>query len=393
MSAVTPCPLEGCDPRFPYRVEGDTVTFITAEAEQGGRDLNGDGDATDLMKQVFNAREAALVAPPSGDAGGCVDAIASASSGICTTTGASCATDADCAPGTCYLPPGGCIANLGTSCFCGGGGCSGCADGEFCVPLPGGNGAGTCHENRGPCASQEQCDEVGGTCTDASADIQRLFAPIVGEAETAGETVFSSGTCIDGEGQRQGSCLTGADCADGLTCAPNLVTAAAADGDGDELADPFDNCPEASNIDQADLDADGSGDACDLATCGNGVREPGEQCEDGNREEGDGCSAACLTPDRGDPPLLRRRGGERLTGSGPGRSAQGRLKALRQELAAAERGFAGRADPGTCGQLASILRRTDGSAKPPDFVMGGSAAELAARLRSVQSEIGCTRGG
>ena len=60
--AVTPCPLEACDPRFPYRVEGDTVTFITSEAEQGGQDLNGDGDATDLVKQVFNAREAALLA-------------------------------------------------------------------------------------------------------------------------------------------------------------------------------------------------------------------------------------------------------------------------------------------------------------------------------------------
>jgi hypothetical protein len=59
--AVTPCPLEACDPRFPYRVAGHTVTFLTAEMEQGLRDLNGDDDATDLVKQVFNAREAAAV--------------------------------------------------------------------------------------------------------------------------------------------------------------------------------------------------------------------------------------------------------------------------------------------------------------------------------------------
>jgi cysteine-rich repeat protein len=209
-----------------------------------------------------------------------------------------------------------------------------------------------------------------------------------------GEALYSSGTCIDGSGKRHGSCLTGADCAAGLACEPNLVIAGAADTDDDELADPFDNCPAVSNIDQADLDRDGTGDACDLVTCGNGLREPGEQCDDGNGTEGDGCSAACLTP-IGEILLFYDTAavGRTLLGSGRGSSAQGRLQALRQELAAAERGFAGRADRGTCGQLASILRRSDGSERPPDFVAGDSAPELAARLRSLQREIGCTRGG
>lgn len=31
-NAVTPCPLTACDPRLPYRVNGDTVVYITAEA-------------------------------------------------------------------------------------------------------------------------------------------------------------------------------------------------------------------------------------------------------------------------------------------------------------------------------------------------------------------------
>ena len=78
----------------------------------GECDLNGDDDAADLVKQVFNAREAALLAPPSGEAAEFVDAIAATSAGICTTTGAACASDADCGEGSCYLPPGGCIEDL-----------------------------------------------------------------------------------------------------------------------------------------------------------------------------------------------------------------------------------------------------------------------------------------
>lgn len=52
--AVTPCRLEACDPRQPYRVYGSQVKFLTFEVEQGA-DLNGDGDATDLVLQVYDA--------------------------------------------------------------------------------------------------------------------------------------------------------------------------------------------------------------------------------------------------------------------------------------------------------------------------------------------------
>lgn len=63
--AVTPCPVEACDPRFPYRVSGGVVTFVTQEQSQSA-DLNGDGDETDLVKQVFNVAKAVTASPPEG---------------------------------------------------------------------------------------------------------------------------------------------------------------------------------------------------------------------------------------------------------------------------------------------------------------------------------------
>ena len=52
--AVTPCGLEACDPRLPYRVSGATVKFLTLESQQGGLDLNGDGTTTQLILQQYD---------------------------------------------------------------------------------------------------------------------------------------------------------------------------------------------------------------------------------------------------------------------------------------------------------------------------------------------------
>jgi hypothetical protein len=58
--AVTPCPLEACDPRFPYRVAGKTVKFLTRESEQGNKDLNGDDDANDLVLNTIDVCTGAI---------------------------------------------------------------------------------------------------------------------------------------------------------------------------------------------------------------------------------------------------------------------------------------------------------------------------------------------
>jgi beta propeller repeat protein len=79
-----------------------------------------------------------------------------------------------------------------------------------------------------------------------------------------------------------------------------------------------------------------------------------------------------------------------LVGSGPGNSAQNRLKALRNMIEAAgdlvRRGLVADA----CQQLADARDRTDGDPQPPDFVAGTAAAELRQRIEALRATLGCT---
>ncbi|MDT7041203.1 choice-of-anchor D domain-containing protein [Candidatus Nitronereus thalassa] len=78
-----------------------------------------------------------------------------------------------------------------------------------------------------------------------------------------------------------------------------------------------------------------------------------------------------------------------LAGSGNGNSAENRLNALINMIEAAgdliEQGQIVEA----CDQLASAYKKTDGLPKPPDFVEGESAAELATRIQDLRTDLGC----
>jgi probable HAF family extracellular repeat protein len=78
-----------------------------------------------------------------------------------------------------------------------------------------------------------------------------------------------------------------------------------------------------------------------------------------------------------------------LEGAGPGNSGAQRIRALRNMLDEAGSLLEQRGPGAACGALNQVLRRTDGSPRPPDFVQGPAAPQLADRVRAVVIDLGC----
>jgi hypothetical protein len=208
--AVTPCRLETCNPRAPYRVTGSKVRFLTFEPDQGA-DLDGNGAIAELVVQVFDA-----------------------CTGVVTTIGA---VDDDETDGDALEVIDDSellIADAGR-----------CGTGVTCDPdVPGACGAGATCADIDVCQADFTCRISGVSCHANNPVLPRCIL------------------------LQPGACESDEDCPGGTTCEPTNVVVAtvASDTDGDGVPDGQDNCPLADN--PAQTDGDGVGDACDAAPVG-----------------------------------------------------------------------------------------------------------------------------
>jgi len=118
-------------------------------------------------------------------------------------------------------------------------------------------------------------DDAGVVFVGSGRCIEHFATPCVADTDCGSGEFCAGATCA----RDHRPCEQDSDCPAGISCEGERSTPASADTDHDGVPDHTDNCTEVVNADQADLDADGAGDACDRMTCGDGVRTHTELCE------------------------------------------------------------------------------------------------------------------
>ncbi len=229
---VVPCIFAACDPRTPYRVGTDTVTFLSYR----------DGNPTSFILQQFNVRQktgrcdathasgraayasALSVAAPAKASTSALNVLGDVPTGICVGSGdgpaTPCTADADCAPGTCAARSSvGTCVRRDRPCrlaICGGsdpsGGVCSCDPGDECEPTRFDDDAGTCTPGdecapAGPDDDAGACKHAGVACVatadctvpeicEFASDVQRPGSPFT--LPVGGGQVFTSvGRCLE----------------------------------------------------------------------------------------------------------------------------------------------------------------------------------------------------
>ncbi len=147
--------------------------------------------------------------------------------------------------------------------------------------------------------------DAGVDASDAASTDTGVDAQDASNADTCGQ-----GGCLpdfdnDGVPDASDNCPTVANADQANLDGDSTGDACDSDRDGDGKANTDDNCPDMANADQADRDSDGIGDVCDDDRDGDGVLNTADNCPDKDNPDqadldGDGIGDACDTDRDGD---------------------------------------------------------------------------------------------
>lgn len=179
---------------------------------------------------------------------------------------------------------------------CTGGGGELCAGDTDC-PIPQTCNTGSCVTGGAPCASDGDCSGVGNTCARTRNPVGTYTLFFDGDvAGLAGQTIQAFGIIPDGDGD---------DVPDGIDNCPNDANPVSICATGLGACTTNADCAVGDTCVQADDDGDGVGDVCDqcngrddaVCFCGDGIRDlPSETCDLGTANNGQPdipCSATC----------------------------------------------------------------------------------------------------
>ena len=142
-----------------------------------------------------------------------------------------------------------------------------------------------CHVSGGRASSTRLVYASGSSTSVQEANFDRVRSYIEGNIKTGSQYTFLNKG--QGQGHGGGNQLRRAEDVQAVTDFIDAIALSLSDGDEDGVTNDLDNCQDVANADQADLDQDGEGDACDADIDGDAVSNADETAQGTSPDEAD----------------------------------------------------------------------------------------------------------
>ena len=142
-----------------------------------------------------------------------------------------------------------------------------------------------CHVSGGRASSTRLVYASGSSTSVQEANFDRVRSYIEGNIKTGSQYTFVNKG--QGQGHGGGNRLSRAEDVQAVTDFIDAIALSLSDGDEDGVTNDLDNCQDVANADQADLDQDGEGDACDADIDGDAVSNTDETAQGTSPDEAD----------------------------------------------------------------------------------------------------------